>query len=717
MTLDATTPDVTTPDVTTMDRFRLKNLDCATCAAKLERGLKKSEGVEDAVVDFVSQTLFVRAGDLRQVRQVALAIDPQVQLVPASDNQPHPEPRDGSRKLNQKKETVLLVAASVLFAGLLFLESGYLRMPPFPWEVVIALTAYLMAGGNVLAGAFNTVRRGILFDENVLMVIATAGAIAIQAYSEAVGVMIFFKIGELLQNRAISRSRRSIQALLAARPDQAHVRTPQGLRTVPPETVHVGDIIVVKPGEKIPLDGKIIEGRSQIDTSALTGESVPLSASPGDAVMAGQISGTAALTLEVTRPFEESSIARIMDLVVNATARKARTEKFITSFARYYTPLVVLMAAGIAFLPPLLTGASYQTWIYRALVLLVISCPCALVISIPLAYFGGIGRASRRGILIKGSNYLDVLAAVKTVVFDKTGTLTQGVFRVNDIVSRNGYSTDQLLEFAAAAESQSNHPIAASILAAFEAQGGRIDPTQVYDHTALAGLGVTARYQGQSILVGNDAFLHQNAIDHAECEFDRTVVHVALNGHYAGYIAIGDEVRPEAREAVQALRELGITHVGMLTGDNECAARAIARQIGLDSYHAGLLPEEKVAHLETIDRGPSGGKIAYLGDGINDAPVIARADVGLAMGAMGSAAAVETADVVLMTDAPLKMAEAVSIARQTRRILWQNIVLALTVKGVFIATGAFGLATMWEAVFADMGTALLAVANATRILR
>jgi Cd2+/Zn2+-exporting ATPase len=705
------------PDVTTMDKFHLKNLDCAACAAKLERGLKKTAGIEEAVVDFGHQTLFVKAADMQQVRRAARAIDPQVELVPASAGDPYPEPQDEARRGNPRREMFLLAAAILLFLGLLLLESRSDPRGFFPWALAIALPAYVMAGGKVLAGAFNTVRRGIFFDENVLMVIATTGAIAIQAYSEAVGVMIFFKIGELLQDRAVSRSRRSIQALLAARPDQAHVRTPQGLRTVAPETVNVGDIIIVKPGEKIPLDGKVREGRSQIDTSALTGESVPLTAAPGDTVMAGQISRTAALTLEVTRPFKESSIARVMDLVVNATARKARTERFITSFARYYTPFVVLMAAGVALLPPLLTGASYQTWIYRALVLLVISCPCALVISIPLAYFAGIGHASRRGILVKGSNYLDVLAAVKTVVFDKTGTLTKGVFQVNDIVSQNGFAAAQLLEFAAAAESQSNHPIAASITAAYAAQGGRIDPSQVDDHRDYSGQGVSARYQGRSILVGNDSFLHQNAIAHAQCQFDSTVIHIAVDGRYAGHIDIGDELRPDAREAVQALRDQGIAHIGMLTGDTECAARSVARQLGLDSYQAELLPEEKVARFEAMAHRPTGGKIAFVGDGINDAPVIARADVGLAMGAMGSAAAVETADVVLMTDAPPKMAEAVSIARQTRRILWQNILLALTVKGVFIATGAFGLATMWEAVFADMGTALLAVANATRILR
>ena len=520
----------------TMQKFHLKNLDCAACAAKLEHGLKKADGIDDAVVDFVNQTLFVTAGDTKQLRQAVQAIDPQLELVAPSERSASAESREGSRGMDFRKEMVLLVSAAVLFGWLLFYENGFFKTSFHPWEILITLAAYLMAGGNVLAGAVKTIRRGTFFDENVLMVIATVGAMAIQAYSEAVGVMIFFKIGELLQERAVSHSRRSIHALLAAKPDHAVLKTLQGLRTVTPESVKVGDIIVVKPGQKIPLDGDVLEGQSHLDTSALTGESVPVTVNPGDPVMAGQISNTGALTVKVTRPFRESSIARVMDLVENASARKAKTEKFITTFARYYTPAVVVIAAGIAFLPPLLTGASYQTWIYRALVLLVISCPCALVISIPLGYFGGIGSASRHGILVKGSNYIDVLAAVKTVVFDKTGTLTKGIFHVKEIVSRNGFSKDQLLEFAAAAEWKSSHPIGTSILAAFEEHGGRMETARIFEHTVHAGQGVSARYGERTLLVGNDNFLHLNAIDHDQCEFDDTVAHIAVDGRYAGYI-------------------------------------------------------------------------------------------------------------------------------------------------------------------------------------
>jgi Cd2+/Zn2+-exporting ATPase len=419
----------------------------------------------------------------------------------------------------------------------------------------------------------------------------------------------------------------------------------------------------------------------------------------------------------VSRPFNESSIAKIMDLVENATARKAKTEKFITTFARYYTPAVVLIAACIAFIPPLATGASFQTWIYRALVLLVISCPCALVISIPLGYFGGIGKASRRGILVKGSNFIDALAAVKAVVFDKTGTLTRGVFKVKEVFNLNGFSKDQLLEFAAAAELHSNHPIAISINDAFSKIGGKLKVSMVSDHTEISGQGVEARYGDHAIMVGNDSLLHLQSIDHPKCEFDDTVAHLAVDGNYAGYITIGDEIKPDADNALKALKKQGIEHIAMLTGDNRCAAEAVVTRLPIDSFYADLLPEDKVSIFEKLKvQNRNKGKIAFVGDGINDAPVLARADVGVAMGALGSDAAVETADVVLMNDSPMKMAEAVSIAKQTRRIIWQNIILAFAVKGIFILFGAMGLATIWEAVFADMGTALIAVANSTRII-
>lgn len=698
--------------------FHVKHLDCASCAAKIEKQLNTTSGITEATIDFANLSLHVTADDPQSVVEAVRQVDPHVELIPAfqsADRRQQDRMDDGP---HLKRELALLLVASVLFAWQFAVEHGF-RLATFAdWELIWVLAAYLLVGWNVIRGALRTVKHGIFFDENVLMVIATAGALAIGAYTEAVGVMIFYKVGELLQNLSIARSRRSIRALLSVKPDRAWLKTPEGILQTPPETVSVDDVILVKPGEKIPLDGVVIEGRAQLDTSALTGESVPIAAKAGVAVMAGQISTTGALTIRVTRPFEESSIAKVMDLVEHATVRKAKTEQFITTFARYYTPAVVAIAAAIAFIPPLLTGAAIQTWLYRALVILVISCPCALVVSIPLGYFGGIGRSSKEGILVKGSNFIDALAGVTSVVFDKTGTLTRGVFEVKEVVNLNGFSKARILEFAAAAEFQSNHPIAASILAAYRQQHGEIRTDAVSHHVDLSGQGVAARYGGYAVFVGNDRLLHEKQIAHTQCEFDHTVAHVVVDGTYAGYITIGDQLRHDAHGAVKELRAQGVDTIAMLTGDNPCAAQAVSHDIGLDRFHADLLPEDKVRIFETIaSESPRGGKVAFVGDGINDAPVIARADVGIAMGGLGSDAAVETADVVLINDSPTQVARAISIAKATRRIVWQNIILAFGVKGIFIVFGAMGLATMWGAVFADMGTALIAVANASRILR
>ena len=699
------------------EKFSVKNLDCANCAAKIEKGLKSVEGFQDVVLDFANLTLHVKTDDTALVIEEVKKIEPDVTLTLRSPMSAGQTADSDSEEFEFKREGFFLGVAGILFLVQLSSEYFFQSELYARFEIPLVIIAYLLAGWNVLLGSFRTLRRGMLFDENVLMVIATVGAIAIQAYSEAIGVMIFYKIGELLQELAVSKSRRSIRGLLAIRPDKASVKTNNGYQDLAPESVNIGDEILVKPGEKIPLDGEIISGQSQLDTSALTGESVPVMVRVGDGVMAGQINGSGSLEIRVTRLFTESSIAKVMDLVENATARKAKTEKFITVFARYYTPAVVAVAASIAFIPPLVTGDPFQTWIYRALVLLVISCPCALVISIPLGYFGGIGRASRQGILVKGSNFIDALAGVKTVVFDKTGTLTKGIFEVKEVVSHNGVTKEELLEFAAAAESQSTHPIADSIKKAYQQTGSDLDPTLIRDHTEFAGMGVTATYGEHSIMVGNDSFMHQNNVDHPLCDFDDTVVQVVVDGTFAGYITIGDEKKPEAWDAIVQLRAQGIEHISMLTGDNENAAAVVARELQLDSFYAGLLPEDKVAVFEKLnEQYAADGKIAFVGDGINDAPVIARADVGVAMGALGSDAAIETADVVLMKDSPVKVAEAVSISRQTRRIVWQNIIMALSIKGIFIVFGVMGMASMWEAVFADMGTALLAVANSTRII-
>jgi Cd2+/Zn2+-exporting ATPase len=700
-------------------RFELRNLDCANCAAKIEKGLNEREDFENAVVDFATLSLHIKSSNVAQVIAAVADIEPDVEVVARSEQVSAHEPTESIHGKFPKREVMGLVAAILLLLSQIVLESWFHHNALSSLEFIVILIAYLLAGYNVLLGAWQTIRRGEFFDENVLMVIATVGALAIHAYSEAVGVMVFYKIGELLQNRAVDGSRRSIAALLAARPDKAVVQTNEGFRETVPEFVKIGETILIKPGGKIPLDGQVLSGKSYVDASALTGESVPLSKAPGEDVMAGQVNQTAALTVRVTRRFAESSIAKVMELVENATARKARTEKFITKFARYYTPAVVLIAAMIACLPPLLIAdASFKTWIYRALVLLVISCPCALVISIPLGYFAGIGLASRRGILVKGSNFIDALAKVKTVVFDKTGTLTQGVFNVSEIATHNGYSENQILEFAAAAEAQSNHPIALSILVAFSQTGLHLKSQHISEHENLAGRGVKARYLNQEILVGNDHLLHAESVDHDRCDFDGTVVHVAVDNQYAGYIVIGDQIRSDAKSTVGALRKNGIEKVAMLTGDNACTAEYVSKQLEMDEFHADLLPEDKVRIFEKIQgQNQDGDGTAFVGDGINDAPVIARADVGVAMGALGSDAAIETADVVLMQDSPHKVAEAISIAHKTRRIVWQNIALAFTIKGFFILMGSLGMASMWEAVFADMGTAVLAVANSTRILR
>ena len=535
--------------------------------------------------------------------------------------------------------------------------------------------------------------------------------------------MLFFQIGELFQGFAVGRSRRSIKALLEVRPDTANLIIDGVVREVDPEKVEVGDTIVIKPGEKVPLDGEILSGSSQVDTSALTGESVPRTIRKGETILAGVINQTGSLTVRVTKLFAESSIAKILDLVENASSKKAPTEKFITRFARYYTPVVVFLSLAVAILPPLLIpNQTSELWVYRALVLLVISCPCGLVISIPLGYFGGVGGAAKRGILVKGSTFLDALTDVKTVIFDKTGTLTEGVFQVTQIAPYNGYSEKEVLTTAAIAESQSNHPVARSIVEAYDNGIGASDITltnsDVTDYEEIPGHGIRAKVREMSVLAGNDRLLHKANIDHDTCNVEGTVVHLAIDGKYAGYILIADKIKSDAREAIARLKKAGVTETVMLTGDNRVVAQNVADRLGLNTYKAELLPEDKVDAIEQyLLKSDKKSKVAFVGDGINDAPVIARADVGMAMGALGSDAAIETADVVLMDDAPSKVAEAIVIARKTHTIVWQNIILAMAVKALFILLGAIGLATLWEAVFADVGVALLAIFNASRVLK
>ncbi|MDB9519101.1 heavy metal translocating P-type ATPase [Roseofilum reptotaenium CS-1145] len=615
-----------------------------------------------------------------------------------------------------KKELKPILIATILFLiGLIFNKP--LQNTPFSLgEYVVLLPAYLISGWSVLTTAGRNILKGHIFDENFLMTIATLGAVAIHEIPEAVGVMLFFQVGELLQGYSIGRSRRSIKALLEVRPDSANLKVNGQIHPVSPESVNIGDIILVRPGEKVPLDGEILTGKSLVDTSALIGESVPRSVREGDTVLAGMINQSGVLTLRVTKRFNESSIAKILELVENASSKKADTEKFMTRFARYYTPVVVFLSLAVAIIPPLLiTGASQAEWTYRALVLLVISCPCGLVISIPLGYFGGVGGAAKRGILVKGSTFLDALTQVKTVVFDKTGTLTKGTFNVTDVISDNGLTPTQLLELAATVESHSNHPVAQSIRTAY---GKPIDETRVQDYEEISGHGIRAKVGNQMVLAGNDRLLHRENIPHQVCTVEGTVAHLAVDGQYTGRIIIADELKEDAAEAIHTLQAQGI-QTAMLTGDSQSVADRAAQKLGLNQYRADLLPEDKVSALEDFlhQAHRTKSKVVFVGDGINDAPVIARADVGIAMGGLGSDAAIETADVVIMTDAPSKVVEAIQVAHKTRRIVWQNIVFALAVKGFFITLGAIGMANLWVAVFADVGVALVAIVNASKLSR
>ncbi len=576
--------------------------------------------------------------------------------------------------------------------------------------------AYLVFGGKVLYRAGINISRGKVFDENFLMAIATLGAFAIGEYPEGVAVMVFYQIGELLQDSAVDRSRRSIEQLMDIRPDYANLKENGEIRRVDPEQVKVGATIIVRPGERIPLDGEVIEGISSIDSSALTGESLPREVTTGDQVLSGSVNQSGLLSVRVGREYNQSTVSRILALVENASARKARTEQFITRFAAYYTPAVVFTALIIAFIPPLIfSDQGLSTWAYRALVFLVISCPCALVISIPLGFFGGIGGASRKGILVKGGNYLEALSKLDTVIFDKTGTLTHGRFTVTDIEPAPGYSKDDLLYFSAAAASHSSHPVSQAVS---QASGLPVDESLLSEYEEIPGRGVKVIYGGKSIALGNGRLFADEGIKLIEDNKQQTRVYLAVDGHYAGAISVADELKEDALSAIRRLRELGVNKIVMLSGDKQQVAEEIGRKLNLDQVYAELLPDQKVAIIERLEgQKNKGRKNVFVGDGINDAPSLARAEVGVAMGGVASDAAIEAADIVLMTGEPSKLAEAVTVARKTRAIVVQNIILALGVKAVVMGLGLAGLASMWSAVFADVGVALLAVLNAMRAMK
>ena len=601
----------------------------------------------------------------------------------------------------------ILAGAALLLAAVLIPARGILRL-------LLFLVPYLLAGGDVLWRALRNILRGQVFDENFLMAVATIGAFCIGEYPEAVLVMVFYQVGEWFQGYAVGRSRSSIAALMDIRPDHANLETPDGLRQADPEEIAVGDVIVVKSGERIPLDGTVLEGRSTVDTAALTGESLPRETGPGDAVISGCINIGGLLRVRVSKPYGESTVAKILDLVENSSSKKARAENFITRFARIYTPLVVMAAVLLAVLPPLLFQEAWGIWIQRALIFLVISCPCALVISIPLGFFGGIGGASRRGILVKGSNYLEALSRAEIVVFDKTGTLTKGTFTVT-AVHPDILPEDRLLELAALAESYSDHPISRSLREAYHKE---IDASRVTGTEDIPGHGVSARVDGRLVQAGSGKLMERMGIPYRNCHRTGTIVHVAVDGEYAGHIVIADEIKPDAADAVAALKSQGVRKTVMLTGDQPAVGESVAEALGIDEGHAGLLPADKVDHVEQLLGEKHGrGTLAFVGDGINDAPVLSRADIGIAMGALGSDAAIEAADVVLMDDKPSKIADAIRISRKTRRIVQQNIVFALGVKLLVLVLGACGVASMWAAVFADVGVSVLAILNAMRALR
>lgn len=616
----------------------------------------------------------------------------------------------------QKKSLIRLgVGVAFLLFAILFPVDSFAAEPISTWiKLALYMIPYLIIGGDVLLRAVRNIFHGEIFDENFLMCVATVGAFALSQFEEAVAVMLFYQIGEFFQSYAVNRSRQSIAAMMDIRPDFANVEIDGKLTQVDPDEVEVGTIIIVKPGERVPIDGVVTDGASQLDTAALTGESVPRSVKIGDDVISGTVNMSGVLSIKTTKAFGESTVSRILELVENASEKKAKSENFITKFARYYTPAVVGIAAILAVIPPLLFGGVWTDWIERALIFLVVSCPCALVISVPLSFFGGIGGASKCGILVKGSNYLEALAEVKTIVFDKTGTLTNGTFEVVEIAPV-GITKEQLIDLAACAESMSTHPIALSIK---RADKGEVDSSRISDIKEIAGHGISAVVDGKSILAGNAKMMQDNGIAFTPYSDAGTVVYIAADGKFSGYIVISDTIKGDAKDAISQLKALGIEKTVMLTGDREATAQDVAKKLGLDAYHAELLPDDKVSMVEKLlAEKAAGTNLAFVGDGINDAPVLTRADVGIAMGAMGSDAAIEAADVVLMNDNPSDIALAIKAARKTLRIVHQNIVFALGIKLLVLILAAFGDATMWEAVFADVGVSFIAILNAMRCLK
>ena len=706
----------------------IEGLDCPNCAAKVERKINTLEGIKEATVDFLGKKIVVLADEISENELVELI---QTEVDKIEDGVKVFVPKVQAGESSSEEEDTGKIKKKLLIGGILFVLGIFVPKTLFIPKLAVFLVSYLVIGGDVLLSAFKNILNGQVFDENFLMAIATIGAFAIGEYPEGVAVMLFYQLGELLQGIAVNNSRKSIVSLMDIRPDYANIKVGEGIKKVSPEEIKVGEIIVVKPGEKVPLDGKIVKGASTFDTSALTGESLPREAKAGDDVLSGFINKNGLIEIQVAKIFSESTVSKILYLMENAGSKKSKTENFITKFARYYTPAVVITALIVAIFPPLLIqGATFSDWIYRALIFLVVSCPCALVISIPLGFFGGIGGASRHGILIKGTNYLEVLNDLESVVMDKTGTLTKGIFKVTEVNAENNIKINDfennkteltkplLLKYAAHIEKFSNHPIAQSIVAEYENSVSKVDENVVKDFEEISGFGIKVNINNHQFLAGNSKLMNLENITFDKKENLGTAIYLAADGKYIGNILISDEVKEDSARAIKGMKENGVKEIVMLTGDNEAISKNIAEKLGIDKVFTELLPNEKVEKLEEIYKTKSEkGKVAFVGDGINDAPVLARADLGIAMGGAGSDAAIEAADVVIMNDEPSKIVTAIKIAKKTKEIVWQNITIAFAIKIVVMALGLFGDATMWEAVFADVGVALLAVLNATRVLR
>ena len=722
----------------------IEGLDCPNCAAKIERKLNTLQKIKAATVDFLGKRVIVESEDFSQ-DELAKFIQTEVDKIEDgvkistkrlhsyghTHHHSHSHSRIHSHSHTHGEGDTDKIKKKLLIGGIIFVLGIFIPKTLFIPKFAVFLVSYFIIGGDVLVSAVKNILRGQVFDENFLMAIATIGAFAIGEYPEGVAVMLFYQLGELFQGIAVNNSRKSIIALMDIRPDYANLKTDSEIKKVNPDEIKVADIIVVKPGEKVPLDGKIITGNSTFDTSALTGESLPREAKTGDIVLSGFINKTGLVEIEVTKVFSESTVSKILDLVENSSSKKSKTENFITKFAKYYTPVVVITALIMAIFPPLLIpNTTFTDWIYRALIFLVVSCPCALIISIPLGFFGGIGGTSKHGILVKGANYLEALNDVESIVMDKTGTLTKGVFKVTEInvennVKINDFENNKtdltqplLLKYAAHIEKFSNHPIAQSIVSEYENSIAKTDESIVKDFEEISGFGIKANINNHQILAGNSKLMNSENIRFDKKENLGTVVYIAFDRQYIGNILISDEIKEDSSKAVKGMKENGIKEIVMLTGDNNAIGKNIAEKLGIDKVFAELLPNQKVEKLEEIYKTKSEkGKVVFVGDGINDAPVLARADIGIAMGGVGSDAAIEAADVVIMNDEPSKIVTAMKIAKKTKSIVWQNITLAFTVKLIVLILGLFGDATMWEAVFADVGVALLAVLNATRVLK